>query len=288
MKDDRTSVDRDGELNPLLLGGANRLIQAQRHAILLVEDTAAHAALIRRALDSATWEVEHVTRAASALQSFERDPDRIVLLDLSLPDSDGLKLLARLHQVRPDAPIIVVTATDQVSVSVEAMRRGAWDYVVKSDPKESGEQIIAAIERAWRQRVRAAERHLIEQARLAEMVRAERLEAIESIVRTLCSEVNNPLSGVMALSQLLQQKDELDEDMRRLAEGIAKSASQVAEVVRKLKDVSEEDVGLPPADGECLKNDSLLTFPADAACSSAEQGARLEGDALVSSKKGQA
>lgn len=242
MKLTELGEEEEPAANPLLHQAAQKLISAQRRAILLVEDTAAHAAIIRRALDPQVWEVEHVTRARTALESFEKDSNRIVLLDLSLPDSDGLKLLAQLHQLAPDAPVIVVTATDQVAVSVEAMRHGAWDYVVKSDPKESAARIVQAIERAWRGRLRAAERNVIEQSRIAEMVRAERLEAIERIVRTLCSEVNNPLSGVMALSQLLQQKGGKDNELRKLAEGIAQSATQVAEVVRKLKTISEPEV----------------------------------------------
>jgi nitrogen-specific signal transduction histidine kinase len=121
------------------------------------------------------------------------------------------------------------------------MRRGAWDYVVKSDPKESADRIVSAVDRAWKGRLRVSETNLIDQSRLVEMVRAQRLEAIESIVRTLCNEVNNPLSGVMALSQLLQQKGGLDDDLQRLANGIVKSASQVADVVAKLKNVSDEE-----------------------------------------------
>lgn len=241
MREDKTTEEENDEGNEMLHLAASRLIKAQAHSVLLVEDTAAHAAIIRRALDPSVWVVEHVTRASDALASFERDPERIVLLDLSLPDSDGLKLLARMLQINVDAPIIVVTATDQVSVSVEAMKKGAWDYVVKSDPKKSAENILSALDRAWKGRLRSAESNLIDRSRLVEMVRAQRLEAIESIVKTLLNEVNNPLSGVMALSQLLQQKGGLDEDLQRLADGIVKSAGQVAEVVSKLKTVSEEE-----------------------------------------------
>ena len=228
----------DEEVHDSLHAAAQRLVLAKRHAILLVEDTAAHAALIRRALPASIWNIEHVTRAESALRAFEQDSNRIVVLDLSLPDSNGLVLLTRLKQINPEAPIVVVTATDQVRVSVEAMQRGAWDYVVKSDPKDSTDQIVSALERAWRMRLRAAENGLIDQSRLVELVRSQRLEAIESVVRTVCSEVNNPLSGVMALTQLLQKQDNLDGDLKRLADGIVHSASEVARVVDKLKNIN--------------------------------------------------
>ena len=228
--------------NETLCEAAQRLVQAKRHAILLVEDTAAHAALVRRALDADVWEIEHVTRGSDALRSFERDPTRIVLLDLSLPDTDGLQLLVRMRAIYHLAAIVVVTATDNLNVSVDAMRKGAWDYVVKGDPQASLAQICSAIARAWEQRIKLAENELMEKTKIVELVRAQRLEAIETVVRTVCHEVNNPLSGVVALSQLLAQYSNCDNEVQRLAEGISRSAQQVAEVVQKLREIGDQPV----------------------------------------------
>ena len=224
---------------------AVRLVEAERKSVLLVEDTAAHAALIQRTIDPLVWQLEHVTRARAALEAFERDPQRIVLLDLSLPDSDGLKLLQQLKAIESNAPVIVCTSIDQVRVSVEAMQRGAWDYVVKADPKESPRLILEALERAWTKRLRAAENQLVEQSRLVELLRTERLEAIEGVVRTVCTEVNNPLSGVVALSQLLKARGGLGADVERLVDGIVQSASQVADVVHKLRTISSDENSNP-------------------------------------------
>ena len=132
--------------------------------------------------------------------------------------------------------------TDQVPVSVEAMRKGAWDYVVKSDPQKTAEEIVSAVERAWHRHLKASEAKLIEQSKIAELVKSERLEAIEVIVRTVCHEVNNPLSGVVALSQLLQQHKSVDQDVQRLAEGILRSAKEVADVVQKLRGIQDDPV----------------------------------------------
>ena len=220
---------------------AEDLVNSRRRAILHIEDTAAHAALVHRALDTSLWKIEHVTRAEAAIAAFEKDSDRILLLDLTLPDSDGLTLLGKLRAISSKAPIIVVTAIDKVPVSVEAMQKGAWDYVVKSDPQETVLKIVAAIERAWIGRQRRAENDLVEKTKIVELVRTQRLEAIEEIVRTVCHEVNNPLSGVMALSQLLINIDSGNEEIKELAEGIVKSAAQVAEAVQKLKSAEVSD-----------------------------------------------
>ena len=222
---------------------AERLLIAKRRTILLIEDTAAHAALIRRALDSEGWEIEHVTRASAAISSFANDPHRIVLLDLTLPDGDGIELLRQLQQVHAEVAAIVVTACEQVSPSIEAMQHGAWNYVVKGEPRETAEKIRHAVAAAWIKRLQTAESKLIEQSRIAQLVKSERLHAIELIVRTVCHEVNNPLSGVVALSQLLSQHDKLlvDDDLKRLAEGITRSAQDVARVVQKLRTIGDKE-----------------------------------------------
>ncbi len=57
-------------------------------------------------------------------------PDAIVL-DLLLPDMNGLEILQHTNQTMPDVPVIVVTITNSINVAVEAMRGGAYDYIVK-------------------------------------------------------------------------------------------------------------------------------------------------------------
>ncbi len=227
-------------LNSTLHKAANSLIYASQQSILLVEDTAAHAAIIRRVFSDTAWELEHVTRAEDAIRSYEKNSHRIVLLDLTLPDMSGIELLTKLKTINPSSVVIIITSRDEVKTSVEAMQKGARDYVVKSDPQELSTKILAATTKAWNSRITEAENYLIEQTKIVELVKSQRLKAIETLVRTVCHEVNNPLSGVVALSQLLSQKDGVDDDVSRLADEILKSANQVAEVVKKLKNVGDD------------------------------------------------
>ncbi|MFP9193636.1 hybrid sensor histidine kinase/response regulator [Natronosalvus vescus] len=75
--------------------------------------------------------VEHVDRLASALEALEeRSPD-VVLLDLMLPDSAGLDTVEAVVEHAPTVPIVVLTGQSEVDVGVEAIRRGAQDYLVK-------------------------------------------------------------------------------------------------------------------------------------------------------------
>ncbi|WP_306370504.1 response regulator transcription factor [Nocardiopsis sp. CC223A] len=95
--------------------------------ILVVEDDDRVARGLVTALRSASFEVQRVATAERAL---EAPPADVVLLDLGLPDADGIDLLRRLRE-RPQTAIIAVTARAEERDRVRGLRAGADDYVVK-------------------------------------------------------------------------------------------------------------------------------------------------------------
>lgn len=104
---------------------------AEAVQVLLVEDDAQARQLSARALTRAGWSVVEVASGAACLAALHRGGAFVVLFDLGLPDMEGRELLARLAANHPDTPAIVVTRVDDLAVAVDAMQRGAWDYVVK-------------------------------------------------------------------------------------------------------------------------------------------------------------
>lgn len=102
-----------------------------RASILMVEDTAALAAVYHEYL---TREGHQVTLAATghaALQSIATAPPDLILLDIRLPDIDGMEILDHVRQEHPQLPVVVMTADGSVNLAVQAMRRGAYDFLVK-------------------------------------------------------------------------------------------------------------------------------------------------------------
>jgi two-component system KDP operon response regulator KdpE len=98
--------------------------------ILVVEDEAAMARLLRTILTTAGYRVYEVRTAAEALlHAVGRNPD-LVLLDLGLPDGDGLDVLRRLREWMR-APIVVVTAREREHEKVTVLDAGADDYITK-------------------------------------------------------------------------------------------------------------------------------------------------------------
>ena len=101
--------------------------------VLLVEDSRVDAQvavrLLRQTSPSST--VIHASRLAEALEYLEESSVDVVLLDLALPDSRGLGTLDRVHEAAPHVPIVVFTGQQDENLGVEAVRRGAQDYIEK-------------------------------------------------------------------------------------------------------------------------------------------------------------
>ncbi|MBI1297046.1 EAL domain-containing protein [bacterium] len=137
--------------------------------LLLIEDNSADAVLLRelfREVDPTGFQIVHVSRFIEALDLFEQKNFDLVLLDLSLPDSQGLETLVRFRHFNPEIPIVVLTGHDDQETAVEALRKGAQDYLVKG--RIDGELITRSVRYALeRQRALGALRESEERYALA-------------------------------------------------------------------------------------------------------------------------
>lgn len=102
--------------------------------VLLVEDNPVDADLVQEFLAEETpgrFAVTHVERLSQALDCLGTAESDVVLLDLSLPDSQGLATLSRVQQEAPEVPIIVLTGADDEALALSAVKAGAQDYLAK-------------------------------------------------------------------------------------------------------------------------------------------------------------
>ena len=103
----------------------------ERAELLLVEDTPSLQMVYRAVLHGAGHRVRTAATADEGLSAFREMRPPVVLLDLMLPDRDGLDLMRDMLALRPDAAVIVITANGSINKAVEAMRAGAHEFLVK-------------------------------------------------------------------------------------------------------------------------------------------------------------
>jgi DNA-binding response OmpR family regulator len=99
--------------------------------ILLVEDDLSLAASLTTALSREGFTTNHVASGKAALLAAETEPPQLVILDLGLPDMDGLDVLKQLHQGKKPLLVLVLTARNTTEDKVSGLNLGADDYLAK-------------------------------------------------------------------------------------------------------------------------------------------------------------
>src|SRR5437899_3190973 len=99
--------------------------------ILVADDEDSLRWVLEKGLRQAGYEVVAVKDGTSALEAFEAEPFDVVFLDVRMPGVDGLTALGRLREIRGDACVVVMTAHGTMDTAIQAMQRGAYDYLGK-------------------------------------------------------------------------------------------------------------------------------------------------------------
>jgi DNA-binding response OmpR family regulator len=145
--------------------------------ILLVEDEEDIAALVRAYLERDGFRVLWATRGTEGLVALERNDVRLAILDLQLPDADGLDI-CRAIRTSSSLPVVMLTARDEEVDRVTGLELGADDYVTKPfSPRELAARVRAVLRRVEPEetddRLRAGDVELDRKARTATVAGAE-------------------------------------------------------------------------------------------------------------------
>jgi two-component system KDP operon response regulator KdpE len=137
---------------------------ARATKVLIVDDEPHIRTLLRATLNRAGYSVIEASNGREALNAKSIDKPDLILLDLGLPDRDGLELVTALRQ-EPRSALIVVSARDETEQKVAALDLGADDYVTK--PFDT-EELLARVRASLRQRLASeAERQVVEAGRVS-------------------------------------------------------------------------------------------------------------------------
>jgi two-component system, cell cycle sensor histidine kinase and response regulator CckA len=201
-----------------------------RRLLLVVEDSPGDARLLREmvsehsSLNTVVTHVESMSEAEAHLSGSAVD---VIVLDLGLPDAQGLDAVRRVRAAAPHVPLVVLTGQDDELLAAGALREGAQDYLIKGQIDSRG------LLRALRY---ASERKLMDDAHKAsenELLQAQKLESIGRLAGGIAHDFNNMLFAIQGYTELLSQ-DLASEDPARLApEELLASVNAISDATRR-------------------------------------------------------
>lgn len=201
-----------------------------RPRVLLVDDNPEMIASLAEVLDGVGCEVLKANGIAAAKEA-SRSGLELALVDLRLPDGSGVDLAAELKAQHPDCEVILLTGFATVVSAAEAVRAGAWAYLVK--PCATTE-LLVTVEQALRQvTVQQEKRQLARRAQVA-----ERLAAVGTLTAGLSHEIRNPLNAAALQLAVLERR------IKRLPKGQAEPLlgplAHVSDEIRRLDHILED------------------------------------------------
>jgi DNA-binding NtrC family response regulator len=119
--------------------------EAQKLSILIVDDEEDILNVLKLILTKEGYQVDTALDGKQALQLFRKKSYDIVLTDLRMPEIDGMELLERIKEIRPETEVLIMTAYASVESAVLAMKKGAADYIVKPFLNEDVKMRIARV-----------------------------------------------------------------------------------------------------------------------------------------------
>jgi DNA-binding NtrC family response regulator len=130
--------------------------------ILVADDEPDIRELFQDLLEPSGAQVRLANSGAEALEVLEANSIDLAILDVRMPDPDGLTLLKQLREQGNDLPVIIVTAQESSTITIEAMQHGAYDYIAKPFDPDS---MLTMVERALEYRRRTQQAHTVDTKR---------------------------------------------------------------------------------------------------------------------------
>ncbi|WP_167354833.1 sensor histidine kinase [Pseudoalteromonas luteoviolacea] len=200
--------------------------------ILLVDDSEDDRYFLKRTLKSCEreWYVMEAESAEQGLDALQLGNIDIVLLDYSLPGSDGLSILTSLNHLYPSLPIIMLTGQGSEKVAAESIKKGASDYISKNGLTKLS--LMKSIKNA------------LDSARLHKRIEEKNRE-LSQFAYVLAHDLKQPANAISRMSGLvaLNYQDSIPDSLQKKLELINQSSKQMYDLINALVCYTRLDLG---------------------------------------------
>lgn len=217
----------------------SQVSQGAVRRVLVVDDDADIARLLRVRLERRGFDVRCASDGEEALAALQSDPEthaEVLFLDVSMPRVNGLDVLERVRATGLDVAVIMMTAFGSETVAIEALRRGADDYLRKPLDREEFE---AVLERTVSRQLLRRQNLALQQQLEEERRRRDRLEGVLLAARTIEHELGNTLATTVGYAELLTHDPSLTPRSKARAEQALRGARQAAAIIRQMLDQTD-------------------------------------------------
>src|SRR5690242_13480377 len=186
--------------------GAGVRTNSESRRILIIDDERPILMTLEALLNRHGYQTETAATASLGLRAMKAHPAALVLLDLQLPDADGLEMLDRLKKDFGDSQVIILTAHDSLNNAIESIKRGAYHFISKPyAPEELLSLVEKALEKQFllreaeklREKTEQLEKRLeIAEARTTPIFKSKPMQEIEELIEAMApSDANVLIAG---------------------------------------------------------------------------------------------
>jgi signal transduction histidine kinase len=196
--------------------------------ILMIEDNPDDALIARKLLEKCsrperTFSIEHAENLKSGLALSKTNPYQLILTDLMLPDSQGIETFISVREANPRVPVVICSSLDGQSLTLEAIRKGAQDYIIKGqvDARTLDRVIHYALERRQFQEIR------------------------EKIFGMIVHDLRNPLTVIdMCLHNMISGLfGQITEEQREFLTLSSQSSNQLIQMINNIMEMTKIELG---------------------------------------------